>query len=256
MMLEIKDLTLGYDSDPMLVGGVSLTANGGELIGLVGRNGVGKSTLLRAIAATQRPRGGDVLLGGESVFDMQADELARCVSFVSTGAVGVAHLLVREVVAMGRAPYTGWLGRLGDEDRRVVAHSLDLVGMSHFADKEITRLSDGERGRVMIARALAQDTPIMLLDEPTAFLDMPNRYLVEMLLGQLAHATGKTVIFSTHDLSSALGLCDSMWVLAPEGVSCGTPDELIARGAFDVIFRGTPLRMEGDRVVFESGYKR
>lgn len=253
MELEIQNITLGYkDASSPLIRGVSLTATEGELIGLVGRNGSGKSTLLRAIAATQRPSSGDVLLSGESIYTLSPDELSRLISFVNTASVGIPHLRVHEVVALGRAPYTGWLGRLADEDQAIVERSLDQVGMTSFWNKEIERLSDGERGRVMIARALAQDTPIMLLDEPTAFLDMPNRYLIEMLLGELAHTTAKTVIFSTHDLSSAMRLCDRMWVLSPEGITQGSPTELISCGAFDVIFKSTPLRMEHGQIVFDK----
>lgn len=249
MALEIKDITLGYKGGKTLVGGLSLRAPQGELIALLGRNGVGKSTLLRVLAGVQAPLKGAVVLDGHLVLTMTAADRARRVAFVTTEPVSVAHLRVHEVVAMGRAPYTGWFGTLAAEDERIVAESLARVGMAEFRDKTVDSLSDGERQRVMIARALAQDTPLMLLDEPTAFLDLPNRYQIALLLRRLAHETGKTVIFSSHDLSTAMQLCDALWVMSPAGVAAGAPEDLVRSGALEVIFGGTPLVLSAEGVV-------
>lgn len=249
MALEIKDITLGYKGGKTLVTDLSLRAPEGELIALLGRNGVGKSTLLRVLAGVRLPLAGTVVLDGHSVFGMAAHERARRVAFVTTEQVAVAHLRVREVVAMGRAPYTGWFGTLSPADERIVEESLERVGMSDFRDKPLESLSDGERQRVMIARALAQDTPVMLLDEPTAFLDLPNRYQIALLLRQLAHDMGKTVLFSSHDLSTAMQLCDALWVMSGEGVSAGAPEDLVRSGALEAMFGGTPLTLSPEGVV-------
>lgn len=251
MSLEVRDLTLGYKDGPKLLSGVSLIAPRGELVAMLGRNGVGKSTLLRSLSGVVRPMGGEVLLDGTSVFEFSAAELARKIAFVSTSSFAVAHLLVEDVVAMGRAPYTGWLGRLSPEDRCIVDESLEMVSMGSFATKAIDTLSDGERQRVMIARALAQDTPVMLLDEPTAFLDMPNRYQIAILLRDLAHRTQKSIIFSSHDLATAIELSDSMWVISQQDVACGAPEDLLLSGGLDIIFRGTPLRLDSGAVRLE-----
>lgn len=255
--LEIREVTLGFKDGPSLIEHFSLTVEGGQLIGLLGRNGVGKSTLLKALAGVRPPLNGDILYGEgaqqKEMYNMTAAERAKEVAFVMTETFSVAHLRVREVVSMGRAPYTGWFGNLSDEDKRVVDEALAWVGMSDFAEKAVDTLSDGERQRVMIARALAQDTPVMLLDEPTAFLDLPNRYQIVLLLKRLAHRTGKIILFSSHDLSVAVQLCDTLWVMSNAdltakdvrkgSVVAGNPQELMRSGALDVIFAGTALRL-------------
>lgn len=253
MKLQIENITLGYTQrhavTRLLAEKLSLAAPEGELIALLGRNGVGKSTLLRALAGVAAPLKGRILLGGEEIAAMTAHERAGKIAFVTTEHIAVAHLRVHEVVAMGRAPYTGWFGTLSAEDERIVGESLERVGMGAFRDKTLESLSDGERQRVMIARALAQDTPLMFLDEPTAFLDLPNRYQIALLLRELAHGTGKTVIFSSHDLSTAVQLCDALWVMTPGGVSAGAPEDLMRSGALDAMFGSTPLTLSPEGVV-------
>lgn len=247
MKLQLQDITLGYAQRQggrrLLAEHLSLEVPEGELIALLGRNGVGKSTLLRVLAGVRRPLHGEVSLDGVELSAMTARDRARRIAFVTTEQVTVAHLRVREVVAMGRAPYTGWFGTLSEEDGRVVDEALERVGMAAFRDKPLETLSDGERQRVMIARALAQDTPLMLLDEPTAFLDLPNRYQVALLLRDLAHDTGKTVVYSSHDLSTAVQLCDALWVMTARGVAAGAPEDLMRGGALNAMFEGTPLTL-------------
>lgn len=240
-MLEIKNVTLGYKGKPHLIEHLSIQAPQGQLIGLLGRNGVGKSTLLRSVAGMTPPLDGEICVDGRSIFTFTDIDRSQHIAFVSTEIVAAAHLRVWDVVALGRMPYTGWLGSLTESDKAKVRESLELVSMGTFAERAIESLSDGERQRVMIARALAQDTPLVLLDEPTAFLDLPNRYQIAILLKKLAHATGKTIIYSSHDLSTAIQICDSLWLFSTEGVAVGEPRELAAQGSFDVIFRGTSL---------------
>lgn len=254
MTLEFNDIKLGYgrsgrEGGRVLADHLSLRVPAGRVTALLGRNGTGKSTLLRVLAGVRRPLSGSVRLDGVEIDRLSPLERARRVAFVTTEPVSTAHLRVREVVAMGRAPYTGWFGGLSEEDERRVDEALERVGLSEFGNKPLESLSDGERQRAMIARAVAQDTPLVLLDEPTAFLDLPNRYRVALLLRELAHETGKTVIYSSHDLSTAVQLCDTLWVMSAAGIETGTPAEVLGSGAIDALFDDLPLRCSADGAV-------
>ena len=206
-MIKLENINLGYGSRTLL-DGVSTTFERGTLTALLGRNGAGKSTLLRAIAALGRINEGSISVGGDLLSSLNAEQIAHRISFVTTDKVRIPNLTCEDVVALGRAPYTNWIGRMQEVDRQIVAEALEAVGMSDFAHKTMDSMSDGECQRVMIARALAQQTPIILLDEPTAFLDLPTRHEVCALLRRLAHEEGKTIIFSTHDLDIAMVQCD------------------------------------------------
>ena len=173
---------------------------------------------------------------------MPSDRLARRTAFVTTDKVRVANMRCEDLVALGRAPYTNWIGRLQDVDRRIVARSLSLVGMESFAGKCMDTLSDGECQRVMIARALAQQTPVILLDEPTAFLDMPNRYELCELLRRLAHDEGKTVLFSTHELDIATNCCDTIALIDTPQLIHLPVDEMLRSGAIDRLFSARTQR--------------
>lgn len=162
---------------------------------MLGRNGSGKSTLLRTIAGLGKIKGGNILIDGKVLACLKPDELARTVSFVTTEKIRIPNLKCRDIVALGRAPYTNWIGRLQARDEEIVDGALELLGMSEYADRTMDQMSDGECQRIMIARALAQDTPVILLDEPTSFLDLPNRYELGILLRDLAHRQNKCVFF-------------------------------------------------------------
>ncbi|MCD8102434.1 MAG: ABC transporter ATP-binding protein [Alistipes sp.] len=238
--VELEDLTLGY-GDRVLFRHAGIGFGWGEFTALIGRNGTGKSTLLRTVAGLTRPMAGRIRIDGRYLDEMSFRERASKISFVSTDDVRVTNLRVADVVGMGRAPYTNWIGRLSDGDRAVVWRSLELVGMEGFAAKALDTLSDGERQRVMIARALAQDTPIILLDEPTAFLDLPNRYQICLLLRRLAHREKKSIIFSTHDLNIAVELCDTIAMIEGGRFFYGTAEKLITDGSLQHLFEGTRL---------------
>ena len=238
--IELRGLTLGY-GDRILIEEADLGFGYGELTALIGRNGTGKSTLLRAIAGLSKPMAGRIEANGTPLSEMSPREIASMISFVSTDEVRIANLRVSDVVGLGRAPYTNWIGKLSQEDRAKVTRSLELVGMAGFIHKAIDTLSDGERQRVMIARALAQDTPIILLDEPTAYLDLPNRYEICLLLRELAHTQGKSILFSTHDLNVALELCDTIAMIENRRFFYGTADRLISEGHIQHLFLETPL---------------
>lgn len=234
-MIRFKDLTLSYGSRTLIE---SLTAEvkRGELTALVGRNGTGKSTLLRAIVGLGERQKGDILLGDKPIDSLSTAELATTVAFVTTDKVRIANLRCRDVVALGRAPYTNWIGRMQSGDEQIVMHSLEIVGMESYADKTMDRMSDGECQRIMIARALAQQTPIILLDEPTAFLDMPNRYELCTLLQRLAHQEQKCILFSTHELDIALALCDSIALIAPPQLHLLPTAEMVSSGHIERLF--------------------
>lgn len=242
-MLKLENLAVGYDNHP-LIEGVTTSFQPGTLNALLGRNGTGKSTLLRALAGIDRPMSGEVMVNGESLHLMESDQLARTVAIVSTERIRIPNLQCRDVVALGRAPYTNWIGRMQEEDREKVMESLRLVGMEHYADRSLDRLSDGESQRILIARALAQETPLLLLDEPTSFLDMPNRYELTTLLRELSRRVGKCILFSTHELDIALSLSDTVALIdTPHLHHLPTP-EMTQSGHIERLFSNSTVRFD------------
>ena len=235
-MIRFDNIRLGYGSRT-LIENLSAELHRGQLTALVGRNGTGKSTLLRAIAQLGETLGGDILLDGRSLQTLSPSDMASLVAFVTTDKVRIANLRCRDVVALGRAPYTNWIGRMQQSDTRIVEESLASVGMSEYADKTMDKMSDGECQRVMIARALAQQTPIILLDEPTSFLDMPNRYELCHLLADLAHQDNKCIIFSTHELDIAQSLCDTIALIDSPAMHHLPTQEMIHSGHIDKLFK-------------------
>ncbi len=216
-MLELKHLTIGYGRR-LLLDNVDTSIPAGALTALLGRNGTGKSTLLRAIAGLEKPMAGHVLIGGRALDTLTPRERALSVAFVATKRVRVPDMPVADLVAMGRAPYTNWIGRMRPEDADTVSRAVRLVGMEEMTRRPLDSLSDGECQRAMIARALAQDTPIILLDEPTSFLDLPSRHELVGLLRRLAREQGKCILFSTHELDIALRLADRIVLIDPPGL--------------------------------------
>ena len=209
-MIRLENISLSYSSRTILRD-VSLHLEAGELCALIGRNGAGKSTFLRALTSNNK-----TIINGSPISDISAEKLAQMVAIVTTERIRIENLPVEDLVALGRAPYTNWVGRLQDIDREVVREAIEAVGMGDFVGRDTSSLSDGELQRVMIARAIAQQTPIILLDEPTAFLDIPTRFEVCRLLADLAHKQGKCIFFSTHDVDSALPVCDSFAIIEGE----------------------------------------
>ena len=264
-LLRLKDVALGYNANTLYTG-VNLTAGEGELVSLLGANGAGKSTLLHCITGQLAPLAGRVEIAGRDITGIPKHRLARLVSIVTTGKEMAGGLTVNELVSLGRQPHTGFFGRLSRRDREIVDEALAAVGMSEFADRMVATLSDGERQKVMIARALAQETPVMALDEPTAFLDVASRLETMQLLARLARTEGKAVIVSTHDVSSALRLSGRLWMIVYNdsrgvGGDCnreiidGTPREMIKTDALGKLFRGRRVQFSPEAMDFiPSGY--
>lgn len=242
-MIRFENLTLGYGS-LTLIDSLSGHIPSGGLTALVGRNGTGKSTLLRAIAALGPKQRGEIILCGKRIEELSPTEMAKTVALVTTDKVRITNLRCRDVVALGRAPYTNWIGRIQPQDEEIVGEALASVGMSDYADRTMDSMSDGECQRIMIARALAQQTSIILLDEPTAFLDMPNRYELCTLLRRLAHEERKCILFSTHELDIALELCDSIALISPPQLHILPTEEMVRSGHIERLFTTGIVRFD------------
>lgn len=226
---------------------ISLHALKGELVALIGGNGVGKSTLLRTIAGFQPTIGGHVLVKGKEVNSYREKELALIMSFVSTEIIRVSNLTVFDLISLGRYPHTNWSGKLTDEDRHIVEEAIEMVGLKGFENKMVNNISDGERQKTMIARTLAQDTDIIVLDEPTAFLDLSNKYEIVHILHRLANEKGKTIIFSTHDLTTAIAESDRIWLMLENSTEEGSPEDLILNGSFSNLFHNENLFFDQEK---------
>ena len=236
MFLSTQQLSIGYENY-IVQPSLDLEMNRGEFICVLGTNGCGKSTLFRTLAGLQKSLSGTTFLEGKDVRTLSAAEKSLFFAIGLTDKVDLENTIVSEVVAMGRYPYSSWLGGLNAEDNEMVARALAQVRLSSKAECLFTELSDGERQRVMIAKALAQDTPLILLDEPTAHLDLPNRVEIMLLLQKLAHETNKSVLLSTHELDLALQAADKIWLMQQSGgVICGVPEDLVLNGAFQTVF--------------------
>lgn len=232
--IRLEQLTIGYrdkKSVKTVAADINASIRKGELTCLLGANGVGKSTLLRTLSAFQPKLGGRVLIGDRELDSYNDRELSRLIGVVLTEKPDLRNMTAAELVGLGRSPYTDFWGRLTADDRRIVDESLELVGISHLAQRMVDTLSDGERQKVMIAKALAQQTPVIYLDEPTAFLDFPSKVETMLLLKRISREADKTVFLSTHDLELALQIADRLWLMERGGgLSVGTPAELAQAG--------------------------
>ncbi len=239
-LLQLNGITAGYTvgkRSTEIVADVSLSLYCGQMVSLLGANGAGKSTLLRTVAGTQPPLKGEVVIDGHSLSGISRKALSRLVSVVTTDRTMAGGLTVAELVGLGRQPHTGFIGRLDEHDRTVVAEAMQAVGISHKAECFVAELSDGERQKAMIARAVAQETPIILLDEPTSFLDVASRTDVLQLLHRLAADNGKAILLSSHDVSLSLALSDRLWLLRSDGhIVEGQTEDLILAGEMNNLF--------------------
>ena len=252
-VIELKNLSVGYKDrrgDAAVISGIDASLHSGELTCLLGQNGAGKSTLLRTLCGFQPALTGEVMVFGRSISDYSEGDLSKIIGVVLTDRVQLNNVSVRQVVEMGRSPYTGFWGRLSAEDRTLVEEAMELVGITALQNKMMNSISDGERQKTMIAKALAQCTPVIILDEPSAYLDYPSKADLMRLLAELAHSKDKMIFQSTHDLDIALQTSDKIWLLDREkGLTIGTPTSLSDNGEFNRYFdrNGLTFRPEGKR---------
>ena len=233
---------------------LNLGVRAGELVCLLGPNGVGKSTLLRTLARMQPALEGVVELGGIDLGRLSQIDLARRLGVLLTDRLALGALAARRVVELGRYPHSGWWGRVTARDRSAVEAALEAVGATHLAARDFSRLSDGERQRIMIARALAQEPMLLLLDEPTAFLDVPSRVELMGLLRRLTRGQGLAVVLSSHDLELALRMADTVWLVMPDGrVSAGAPEDVIFAGDVAAAFASTHVHFQPAERTFRLG---
>ena len=210
MVINLSQLSVGYTLSHPVISDINLELRSGQLACLIGENGIGKSTLLKTLTGFLPKLKGSLLLGNRDIESFSQRELARQVSIVLTQKPDVQNLTIEEIIGLGRSPYTGFLGRLRAEDRKVVDDAIATMGIEKLRGRMIQTLSDGERQKVMIAKALAQETPIILLDEPTAFLDFPSKAETFQSLQRMAHERDKLILLSTHDLELAVRFADSL----------------------------------------------
>lgn len=237
--ISFKALAIGYRSggtERILLPELVTFAGKGELVAVIGENGIGKSTLLRTVCGLQDPISGHVLLSGRQLKEYSRNELARIIGYISTEPVRVSNMTVFDLVSLGRYPHTSWTGRLGQEDIKITFEAIERVGLKSLSYRYINELSDGERQRAMIARVLAQDADVLVMDEPTAFLDIRSKYEIIHLLHNLTRYKGKTIIFSTHDLNIALNEADKIWLAGRDTFTEGSPEDLILAGSFSSLF--------------------
>jgi iron complex transport system ATP-binding protein len=238
-LLRTENLTLGYRRDTIadpLFQNLTLGLYAGELICLMGPNGIGKSTLIRTLAGLQPSLGGNIIYKSASGTDPRQRE--KNISVILSERVTAVNMTVYELVSFGRYPYLDWSVQLRTHDREIIDQAINQVHLRHLATRKIDELSDGQMQMVMIARALAQDTPVMLLDEPTAHLDLNNRFEIMNLLRQLSRVTGKAILISTHELNLALQTADLIWLATKEKtIKAGTPEDLILDGSFESVFQ-------------------
>ena len=239
--IETTNLAIGYDGTRgkknCLNGGLNLLLKHGEVTSLLGSNGAGKSTLLRTLAGFQPELGGSIAIEGRDRAAISQKELSRLTGVVLTERSMAGTLRVRELVTLGRHPYTGFFGMLKNRDHEIADHAMQQAGIAHKADSYIAEISDGERQKAMIAKVLAQECPIILLDEPTAFLDVTSRIELMILLRELAETGNKSILLSTHDIELALTLSDQLWLLKKhEGIICGVPEDLVLNNSIGTYF--------------------
>ena len=255
-ILETHNLAVGFGQGTKrttLLSGLDLKLEKGRMVALLGRNGAGKSTLLKALTCDTLPINGTVEIDGKKSTDIAKRELSRLVALVATERIMGGAFTIRELVALGRQPHTGFLGRLSRHDNEVLDACLEAVGITDKAEQHVANLSDGERQKAMVAKALAQETPIIVLDEPTAFLDVASRIETMKLLHKLAREQDKAVLLSSHDISQSLLLADELWVITNDReVITGSTEQVVMSGAMDRVFGDKSIAFNGNLCDYEA----
>lgn len=247
-ILYTRGLTIGYKTKHRVLElekDLDIKIRNGELVCLIGPNGCGKSTLMRTIAGLQKPLDGETFIAEVDVKTIRPHQYARLLSLVLTDKVNVGAMTVMDIVSIGRYPYTNYFAKLRSNDYEIIERSLDSVHLKAYKDRFFSELSDGEKQRVLIAKALAQDTPLIMLDEPTAHLDLPNRVEIMNILKRLAKETNKAIFLSTHELDLALQTADTIWLMnREEAMKSGTPEDLVLSGMFEHVFKSNAFTFD------------
>ena len=252
-ILKTSNLSIGYKSKRetvIIAVNLNLYLISGKLISLIGANGIGKSTLLRTITGIQPPLSGNVFLNDKNINTYKPLDLAQNLSLVLTEKLPPSNLSVFELVALGRQPYTNWIGTLTQTDIEKVQEALELTQIEHLAQKKHYEISDGQLQKVLIARALAQDTPLIILDEPTTHLDLLHKVSLFKLLKKLTHETQKCILFSTHDIDLAIQMSDEMIIMTPELIVQDEPCNLISKGSFTTLFKDEHIIFDAEKGKF------
>lgn len=253
IILQASQISIGYShkkEEIVVASDISISLKKGKLIALIGANGIGKSTLLKTITGIQKPLLGAVFLNEKKITDYEPMNLAQNLSIVLTEKLPPSNLTVFELIALGRQPYTNWMGTLSDIDIVKVNEAMVLTQISNLATKKHYEISDGQLQKVLIARALAQDTPLIILDEPTTHLDLLHKVALFKLLKKLTHETGKCILFSTHDIDMAIQLSDEMIIMTPETVLQDEPCNFISKGSFNTLFKDEHIVFDADKGKF------
>ncbi len=248
IILQASKISIGYTSKKeknIIASDIDLSLEKGKLIALIGANGIGKSTLLRTLTGIQKPISGTVSLNQKNIHELDSLTLAQNLSVVLTEKLPSSNLTVWELIALGRQPYTNWIGTLTDKDNAKINEAIALTQIEHLTSKRHYEISDGQLQIVLIARALAQDTPLIILDEPTTHLDLLHKVVLFKLLKKLTQETGKCILFSTHDIDMAIQLSDEMIIMTPENTVQDQPCNLILKGSFNTLFKD-------EHIVFDS----
>lgn len=248
IILQALNLSIGFThkkAENSIASNIDLSLEKGKLISLIGANGIGKSTLLRTLTGIQKPISGTVFLNEKNIHELDALTLAQNLSVVLTEKLPPSNLTVWELIALGRQPYTDWIGTLTDNDLAKITEAVELTQIGHLTQKRHYEISDGQLQIVLIARALAQDTPLIILDEPSTHLDLLHKVVLFKLLKKLTQETGKCILFSTHDIDMAIQLSDEMIIMTPETTVQEQPCNLIMKGSFNTLFKD-------EHIVFDS----
>lgn len=253
IILKADQISIGYnrkENIKIVANDITIKCQKSKLIALVGINGIGKSTLIKTITGIQKPTKGIIYLNKKNINQYTTNELAQQMSIVLTEQLPPSNLTVFELVALGRQPYTNWLGTLTSEDIVKINEAIHLTQIEHLTQKKHFEISDGQLQKVLIARALAQDTPLIILDEPTTHLDLVHKFTLLQLLQKLASKTQKCILFSTHDIDLAIQLCDEMIVMTPEKTVQGSPCTLIENGVFNTLFENENIQFDKQKGKF------
>ena len=252
-ILTTSNLSIGYktkNAENAIAKNLNINLSEGKLISLVGANGIGKSTLLRTLTGIQKPLSGIVFLNNKDIQTYDSIELAQNLSVVLTERLPSSNLTIFELIALGRQPYTNWIGKLSNDDLEKVNNAIELTQIEHLSDKKHYEISDGQFQKVLIARALAQDTPLIILDEPTTHLDLLHKVSVFKLLKKLSKETNKCILFSTHDIDLAIQLSDEMIVMTETTFEQDEPCNLISKGVFDTLFKNENIYFDAEKGKF------